>query len=863
MITEPVSPASGFTGRIYVMPYTHADIAWVHTRAWHIDRYVRAMDEVLALYEADPDYHYYIDTWTELIRPYIEHRPNAVEAIRQRVREGRLAVCGGQYGNVRSTAIGNETQIRNMQLGMRRWKELAPDVEFRVHSNIDVTLGHTQMPQLLGLAGIEAYFVMRPLAALDAQDIPRVFHWQGLSGDRILVYRDTGVGLFQEHERFGPEWVSDWHAMVQHLWNTYLSRPAHDGVPAIGLSVGVDDSRPDRFSFNDVPADYGALIRSWNAREGSTMRYGTPDTLIAAVQAEADKLPVIDSILDPTCVYYNIALNGRRGIWWLREQADRLLVDAEIMSALAHVTNGAAYPEADFTRWWEGLLDWTPHAVQWLFREDWQQGELALRNVINAATEQRERAAAALVGGCLPGDATGIALLNTLPQPAQEIMPLWIINGDLTRGFVGLRDAQGNRVPTQVIGFPTVGAETAVLVEANVPGCGTTTLQMEWEAAPSGISYAAAEEHWRKRYGLVEKQPLGGESFTLASDRIRMTLEGGHLVALEDLTTGSLRHAPAGASFLEPVCYPITRTGWSSDAIPDDPQGFVVEETQLDENGPLRWRVTRTGRAGGFWVRQHLDLLKGERVVRSTVQFLDAADEADALLGLSVPLSEEAELSVDIPFGIEPRPVHAIRYGISERAILGLFWGRTWADAKDESGRIALVAADGDKMFRAYGTPRRLTHFLAQKTRSFEASWEAYINTDDVGGRQVFHHLLVLAGSDAPQTDLVRLAERLRHPLTAAYVPDAQREDRSLLSVAPDTVFLSALTWEDGHLLIRLIQMAAEAAEVRIELPFEAVSAELVDFRGRPLSTQVACDGKQAHFSIQPWQVATLRVERK
>src|SRR5262245_25988048 len=176
MTTENDHPAGRYTGRICLMPYTHADIAWVHTRAWHIDRYVRAMDEVLALYEADPDYCYYVDTWVELIKPYIERRPQAVEAIQQRVREGRLAVCGGQYGNVRSTAIGNETQIRNMQLGMRRWKELTPDVEFRVHSNIDVTFGHTQMPQLLRLAGIEAYFVMRPLAALDAQDIPRAFH---------------------------------------------------------------------------------------------------------------------------------------------------------------------------------------------------------------------------------------------------------------------------------------------------------------------------------------------------------------------------------------------------------------------------------------------------------------------------------------------------------------------------------------------------------------------------------------------------------------------------------------------------------------------------------------------------------------
>ena len=47
-----------FVGTIHVIPYTHADIAWVHTRAWHVDRYVRALDEVLDLMAEKPEYRY-------------------------------------------------------------------------------------------------------------------------------------------------------------------------------------------------------------------------------------------------------------------------------------------------------------------------------------------------------------------------------------------------------------------------------------------------------------------------------------------------------------------------------------------------------------------------------------------------------------------------------------------------------------------------------------------------------------------------------------------------------------------------------------------------------------------------------------
>jgi len=82
----PKTPTD-YTGTIHVIPYTHADVAWIHTRAWHIDRYVRDLDEVLDLLDADPDYRYYLDTWTELMKPYVALRPERLEALRRHIRE--------------------------------------------------------------------------------------------------------------------------------------------------------------------------------------------------------------------------------------------------------------------------------------------------------------------------------------------------------------------------------------------------------------------------------------------------------------------------------------------------------------------------------------------------------------------------------------------------------------------------------------------------------------------------------------------------------------------------------------------------------------------------------------------------------
>lgn len=867
MAQQGDTPPHAFPGTIHVMPYTHADIAWVHTRAWHIDRYVRVMDEVLARFDSDPDYHYYVDTWIEFIAPYLKRRPTALPAIRRRVKEGRLGVCAGQYGNVRSTMVGNETQVRNIQLGLRRWKEAVPEVEFRVHSNIDVTLGHTQMPQLLALAGLDAYFVLRPLAALDAQGVPRAFLWKGLSGDTILVYRDTGVGLFQEGERFGPAWDTDWPAARANILSGYLAQPIRDGISAIALSVGVDDSRPDRFAFNDVPADYSELIRAWNEREASVMRYGTPDTLVAQLIGEGDQLQTIDQVLDPTCVSYNIALHGRRGLWWLRELADRALVDAEMLEALGRMATPAAAgpPQPSgvepMERLWEDLLAWTPHAVQWLFREDWQEGEHALQTVIRSARARASVSVDRMVGACLPMDSAGVALVNPLPCRWTGPTPLWIMNSDLTQGLAGLRDAHGREVAMQVIGMPVPGAEVSLLADVTVPGCGFTTLETVWDAMPSGVSYAAAATTWAARYGILEKRPVEGGDAVIASDCVRLTLSGGHIVLVEDLTTGTTRECGSDNPFLEPVSYPITRTGWSSDALSDEPEQLHVESVRWDENGPLRWRLTRTGHAGGFWIRQNIDLVRGECAVRSTLQFLDAADEKDALLGISIPISNESSLSADIPFGVEPRALEDIQYGISERSIPGLIWGRTWVEARDGRGSVALLAADGDKLFRAHGTPFRLVHFMAQKTRVFEEGWEAYIDTCDLGGRQVFQHLMVLGRADEDQTGLVQLAERVRHPLTMAYVSGgALGRELPLLSVEPRTASLSSLVWQDDALVARLVQMKPEPAELVLVLPFEVASVTAVDLRDRPIPADVTLDGRSVHAPIAAWQILTLRI---
>jgi hypothetical protein len=119
---------------------------------------------------------------------------------------------------------------------------------------------------------------------------------------------------------------------------------------------------------------------------------------------------------------------------------------------------------------------------------------------------------------------------------------------------------------------------------------------------------------------------------------------------------------------------------------------------------------------------------------------------------------------------------------------------------------------------------------------------------------------MVIGGGDPPIAHLVRLAECLRHPLRCRYVPDARiGEEAEFLSIAPETVHLSALIGAGNEVHLRVVQMAGEAAEVKVTLPIHLSGAELIDFQGTPFPGLVIGPGNTVTFPIKPWQIVTVR----
>ncbi|MHB8995577.1 MAG: glycoside hydrolase family 38 N-terminal domain-containing protein, partial [Armatimonadota bacterium] len=319
---------------ILIVPYCHCDWAWTHTRAWHEARYVRVFEQVLELMREDPDFRWYLDSWVTQLQPFLDHRPDLVPELQQRVREGRIAICGG-FANVRPNMVGEETFLRSIIHGRRRFRQLFPEADLTVHADIvDVSLGHPQVPQIMRLAGYRYFRAWRPQAGLSEAGVPYEWVWEGLDGSQILCSRGCYGGL-SAPDTVPDGYTENWDATVDHLWQRELELGSrHNSTDIIWVSQGMDDGLPLRSFEGDIYQDLPGVMREWNAREQSRMGFATPVEFYAELETRRERIPVVKGTLDPCDVCYNAAWGGSEGLWRKRFVADEELVKAELWNAV-------------------------------------------------------------------------------------------------------------------------------------------------------------------------------------------------------------------------------------------------------------------------------------------------------------------------------------------------------------------------------------------------------------------------------------------------------------------------------------------------------------------------------------------------
>ena len=244
-------------GRMHcvLVSHFHWDREWYRTFQAYRARLVDAVDRVLDLLAADPDFRFVLDGQAVLLEDYLAIRPGRRGEIARGLRAGRLA-AGPWYVQPDSLLPAGETHVRNLLEGRRVVGALGP--VSRV-GYVPDSFGHpAQLPQLLAGFGIESFVHWRGNGD-EVDALGSVYRWVAPDGSAVeaTLLRD---GYF--NAACLPADVAEAARRLARL----AARRGEDAGRPVLLMNGFDHMPPD--------AHAGEVVAALAAATGATVERG-------------------------------------------------------------------------------------------------------------------------------------------------------------------------------------------------------------------------------------------------------------------------------------------------------------------------------------------------------------------------------------------------------------------------------------------------------------------------------------------------------------------------------------------------------------------------------------------------------------
>jgi len=846
---------------VHLVFYCHADWQWEQSRRWHEERYALVVREALQLMRSTPDFTMVIDNVNEFLEPVWERlSPAERQEFLQRVEEGRIGIAPAGVANCRPTHVGEETFIRNLVMGRKRFAELFPSADLGVFQSVDVSIGHSQLPQILSQAGFNAYRAWRPEAVLDADGLPRQFLWQGLDGSKILVLRGPYFGLYDSARLLSAE--GDWEAAASSFFAQLLAQAVSRTPSSHVLAyIGYDDARPLRTYQGDLFYDLPGFLAQWRQREAVPIVFDRPCDMRDAVLAERERLPTVRGALDGAECGYNMSWLGKNGLWPWRLAGDLALVEAERWACLAW-WHGSAYPQEKLEKLWREHLTYQAHAQEAAFAPDFAALlELAAHVRHEAGAVAREARGQLLRCAGLPAGTQ--CIFNPHSFPVEGFVELYHVCPAPGAQSLVVTDLDGKELPSQVVEelrHPRFGGslnDARLLAKVRVPALGFVAVRVRESAEPPAA-----------------KGPLPGATLELGGMRLGFAEH-----SLRHVEFGGLKYLnPAGGPWPTLAFHHSGKVGWYGPRLDEGRLYWQPRSGSWVELGPHRWCHRAEGELGHFLVELRTYAWADEPRLDFCLRLLDrAAGQGPAgFLTLRLPLPTEGQLRADIPFGVEERRPLQARYmdrpgpGVQgatlfERPRLNVFWARSWVQWSNGEQCLALVSADGGPYY--IYEEGCLCHVLGRWVRPAPGTWEerAWAERAPGSALHAFSWSLLFGPKAASVGELVRFAAVRRMPLGAVpVVGGGQALGRQVRGLQVDgPAVLSAAYVENGACLLRLYECEGKGGWVSCQLPGEAAGVQAVDFLGNSRAdVELSGSGELVRVLLGPWQIVTLRIER-
>lgn len=810
---------------LYMVGNAHIDQAY----RWKWNETVRTVlpytfRGVLDLMDREPRVTY-AQSQMALYEAVRKEYPDVFARIRQKIREGKWSVVGGQWTEPLAMSSSGEALVREFLIGKQYAREVL-GAEVKVGWAPDAWDGQNiGLPQILGGSGIEYFVVARGRI----KDMP-VYWWQGPDGSRVIVY---SVPLDYSLAVTSPDTFR----------SVFADWGKNPGVPSVMQIYGRGDH-----GGGPRQGDIDALRKFATFPGAPRVQFGTPEAYFTSViRPVADRLPVRHEAIASMGPESHAAQGEAAGISYASPMSlrtryhsalSRLLTAEEFGTIGALHQRKAFYPRVDFEDAWRLLLEVHDHnmltAVEGVYTELDRKFE-ALAASTNVLLQQGLH----YIGARVDTTGAGVPLLVYNPSSWKRSATLeaHVRFLDPVASFA-IRDDHGRDLPVQVV--RSNGREHDVLVVVpDLPPTGYRLLRaFPGSSGSPGVNLSASANR-------------------LENESLRVEIDGsGALTSVFDKRTR--RELLAGKTALLEMVQedPSKSDSYVLEAHPKAAQLMLDGAPALVEAGPVRATIRCRFRSE--------DSLLGMDVTLSAnsdlVEFAVDADwhDRDKALVVKFPVRLDApRATYERAYAVEELPANGSREPLQH-----------WFDlSSSDFGASLLVAGIGEGYAEASGL--RMT--LLRGTRDMNARMD-----------EGLHHLRYAL---YPHTGSWRLALTPRHAeeFNAALVAmqEAHHEGRltgwgersmlplpreySFLGTAPSNVIATAVKisqapWERDALIVRVYETSGKATQAELKLGFDVWSAEEVNLVEEPTGNKLDFTNNTLRFDLGAGKLKTFRL---
>lgn len=804
----------------------------------------------------------------ERLRAYLDNRDGT----------GRVEIVGGTFSQPYGWAITGESNIRQMQQGLKAIHEQLGNVPVTVYA-VQEPCWASCLPQILkslGFHGVSLKNGSTAWGGYTAAKNAELVRWIGSDGTAIVAV---------------PRYACE---DLLHVWETEATEVTSDYARKC---VGNGIAEPVGMCFQDL--GWAAQPRA----QAPWIRYATWSEYIHSIakQKPVDWNFSMEDIL--TALPW-----GEKTLHRIAQEvrtAEVTLVAAEKLSTIAHLKNGFPWPGEKLQHAWERTM-WSQAHDAWITattrsgRQAWSfQVAAGTMDAEDAARKVMDDAAANLCGegsslDHVEGDAQLLRAINSLGCDREDLIEIVVSADRGTRGFE-VSDLEGNRIPCQ---YASTRKYRRLSEEA---GVNDPVFENDKTGQSADAAINAAKLMFRSKvpaFGWntykveTRKQAVSAHS----EDGIRVVTESsGDLTVESDLYRVRF-DARRGGGISSLYCKALQQEFCASGKLLNEFRGFFIEEkawrssaesqAQLEvlEQGPLRAKIRVRSAVGVCPFACEVTIVQGQHRIdfQNTLHF-----EKDTWIGDPWDIKPEDRMkerrrsSNNGRFKLQalfPGPQKNSQ--IYKNSAFDVCRSRNastnferwdeikhnillnWVDAYDPDQKLGLAVVSDRTTAYSFGDGDPLGLILGW---GGEAGF--WWGRCPLRGEQDSSYSLIPHSGRWTEAELWQQNAAKEEPIVAQWiqsetVPADSR--RSYLQVTPSKTMVSAASMNGSDLEVRVFHAHDEDGDCQISFGFNVAEVHSVELDGRVLETlpiqaeeRGTCSVK---FKISRFGLRTLRI---